>query len=75
LQKLIDNRHEAFNTAWQGGKAYCEASAKAGEEWEKIRPGPGGDRTEQSKKIDAASAGFASRQDAMTCDCVHPWCN
>jgi hypothetical protein len=36
IQKLIGNRNEAFHTAWEGGKTYCEASAKAGAEWDRL---------------------------------------
>jgi hypothetical protein len=69
VQKLIGDRHEAFRVAWEGGKAYCELSAKAGQEWEKIRPGEGGDRKSQKffSVISASDAGFASSVDATMC--------
>lgn len=71
LQKLIGDRLEAYHVAWEGGKAYCEASAKAGEEWEKLSDKrPQGQNTSSqnfAKTISVSDAGFASSQDATVC--------
>jgi hypothetical protein len=68
VQRLIAKRQEAFKNAWQGGKAYCEASAKAGEEWGRIRPehGPGrGKKTGNSPSF--SDVGFSDSKDATVC--------
>lgn len=63
------NNFKEDNVAWEGGKAYCEASAKAGEEWDKIEnKRTQADNQYACKKIDKLStsdAGFSSPQDAM----------
>jgi len=79
IQALAPKRQESFETAFNGGRSYCEVSSKAGKLWADLdnKRGEGGDQYHSGNfqsGISTTDAGFGDAHDAMvrftTAGCV-----
>lgn len=72
VQALAPKRHESYEIAFNGGRSFCEVSAKAGKLWAEVENKAARGNYSKSENfqnsISVTDAGFGDAHDAMVCE-------